>query len=68
MVTELKPTYEELEKKIKGLEQRIGSLEDGHVELAGEISDSNISRNTLERKVDGFINRVSPLFQKLGIL
>ena len=56
-----------LEKKVDSLEQSVRSLEDGDVELYGQINDSNISKNTLERKVDSFINQVKPIISLLKI-
>ena len=54
-----------LEKKVNGLEQSIRSLEEGQVEIHERIDNSNINKNTLERKVDTFINKIEPIFTKL---
>ena len=46
-----------MQKRIEALEQSIRSLEEGQVEIHERIDNSNISKNTLERKVDTFINK-----------
>jgi hypothetical protein len=46
------------------LEQSIRSLEKGQVEIHERIDNSDIGKNTLERKVDTFINKIEPIFSK----
>tara|TARA_R100000808_G_C2143681_1_gene151450 strand:+ start:436 stop:612 length:177 start_codon:yes stop_codon:yes gene_type:complete len=54
-----------MQKRIEALEQSIRSLEEGQVEIHERIDNSNINKNTLERKVDIFINKIEPIFTKL---
>ena len=47
----------DIQKQIRQIKQSIRSLEEGQVEIHERIDNSNISKNTLERKVDTFINK-----------
>ncbi len=53
-----------MQKRIEALEQSIRSLEKGQVEIHERIDNSDIGKNTLERKVDTFINKIEPIFTK----
>ena len=53
-----------MQKRIEALEQSIRSLEKGQVEIHERIDNSDIGKNTLERKFDTFINKIEPIFSK----
>ena len=53
-----------MQKRIEALEQSIRSLEKGQVEIHERNDNSDIGKNTLERKVDTFINKIEPIFSK----